>query len=98
MDATHEILAANVDRLSRAAFPAAKNDTDRFAKLGKRSGAGTESVRQIIKGGRSPTLKTIAAVAQALGKSAAQLLSVDDAQEAKASGPFPTQSSKDNSI
>lgn len=95
MDATHEILAANVDRLSRAAFPAAKTETDRFERLGRRSGAGKNGVREMVKGGRSPTLKTIAAVAQALGKSAAQLLSVEESRDE--ASPFPVGKSKGNS-
>lgn len=96
MDATHEILATNVDRLSRLAFPQAKNDSDRFERLGRRSGAGKEGVRQIVKGGRSPTLKTISAVAEALGKSAAQLLSVEDGRDIAA--PLLAPKSKGNSI
>lgn len=86
-DAIGQIFATNVETRLMAAFPRAKNETERFELLGKRSGVGKETIRSVMRGERSPTLTTLDAIARALGTSPAALLDVP--ASVVASSPFP---------
>lgn len=76
VEAISQILAMNIARRLAPAFPAAKNETDQFAALGRRSGVGKETIRTIMKGERSPTVVTLDAIARALGTTADELLRI----------------------
>lgn len=87
MDPIHEILALNVALRCASAFPEEATETAQFERLRRRGHIGKESIRQIRRGGRSPTLRTIQRVAIALGTTAAALLTVPTPQQLP--GDFP---------
>jgi transcriptional regulator with XRE-family HTH domain len=93
-DAIGQIFATNVEARLAAAFPKAKNETERFELLGKRSGVGKETIRAAMRGERSPTLVTLDAIARALGTSSAALLDVPT--KLAVVSPFPKAPPRSN--
>lgn len=54
-------------------FPRAKGPTEQYERLKQLSGVGEETIRKIMSGESSPTLKNITAIANAVSLSLSQL-------------------------